>query len=637
MSLVPRRVERWLPRGNTLPLDEWDRRHRVLLTVLWAHVVLLETLSVMFGMGATWDRIVDGLAALPFALLAGSHRLPRRGRQLIGAIGLLTCSAVIVHISMGATEAHFHYFAVIALLSMYEDWSLFGVAVAYVLVQHGAMGAMDPNIFDHGGSAWMWAGIHAVAVALAGAANLVTWRLNEDVRRAEARTQRLMTHQALHDELTGLPNRRFVMDELERQLEVVAHRSCAAVLFVDIDHFKRINDALGHDGGDRVMAEIARRLRAAMRATDFVGRTGGDEFVVIARPIHDEHEMRGLAERIIGAMADPVRLDGHTRRVSVSVGGALMHADDPSVREVLARADASMYRAKADGRGRYQLAGDEALAAADREDAVETALSLAPRHHFHLVYQPIVDLADGAIVAIEALMRWCDPELGDVRPDEFIPAAIRSGRVLELGRWALEDACREAVRWEQAYGTITKVYVNVAATQLSHPGFGSVVSHALSSARADGRHLALELTETTLMEGMIADTTLASLARAGVEIVLDDFGSGYSSLGYLSRFPVSLIKLDRSFIATAEVAHRTVILDAVANLAHGLRLPALAEGVETPEQLRTVKARGFDYAQGFLFDRPMPAPDILRRLAGTRPYAALVAAGASGASASAIA
>jgi diguanylate cyclase (GGDEF)-like protein len=622
-----RRRHRLQPGGRTLPAAEWERRHRLLVLVLWAHALALAAAGIVV-LGVV-DGLACGGALVPFAALAAWPAARRVIRALALTLGLLTASAVIVGLSGGAPEAYFHYFLAIVLLSLYEEWPPFAVAIAYVVAQHAVVGALGrDDVFRHAEDPWRWGALHAAAITVTAIAASIAWRLNEDVRRTESQVRDRLAHRALHDELTGLPNRRLLIEELERTSARCAagDGGGAAVLFADIDQFKLINDSFGHHVGDRLLIDVANRIRGAVRATDLVARAGGDEFVVVAHPAESDEEALAIAARIGAAMRIPIEIAGVSREVTLSVGVSRFSREDHSVGEALGRADAAMYRAKFSGRGRFRLADPEVLAESRRRMAIESALNASTRDEFHLRYQPIVDLGDGSVAAVEALLRWHHPVLGDVTPAEFVHLAEGNGRIQELGRWALELAAAQAVRWDVARGRPMKVFVNVAANQLTHPDFARVVVQALQGAGADGSHLALELTERALAEGAIPPATLAALAAAGVDLVLDDFGTGFSSLDCLSRFPVSMIKLDGTFLARdAHDPAGLAIVDAVAHLARGLRLPALAEGVETRAHLAHVQARGYAFAQGHLFAPAVPAGDLDRLMLAERPFASLLA------------
>ena len=623
-----RRRVRWtgLPSGRTLPATEWQRRHRLLVWILWAHALLLSTLGVIVN-GADAEAFAQAGVLGALALIAGWRRCGRRPREAAMTLGLLTSSAVIVHLSGGVTEAHFHYLIAIVLLSIYEEWLPFAIAIAYVLFQHGVIGGMHGSaIMDREGNPWFWSSIHALAVAFCAGATALTWRLNEDVRQTETAVRETLAHQARHDDLTGLPNRRQLVHELgRRSAHCTLGESGAAVLFVDVDHFKQINDSHGHSAGDRILVDIAGRLRASVRSNDIVFRTGSDEFVVLLNAIRSEDHAAVVADKILDALHAPFDVTGAARSVSVSIGVSCLRADDATVIDALSRADAAMYCAKADGRARVRVADAALLSDARRRTEIDTALNESSREQFMLHFQPIIDLSDGSIAAVEALLRWEHPTLGRVSPGEFIPIAESSGRILEIGRWILEMAAQQSVAWDDAHGRPVKVFVNVAGNELTHPSFARTVASAFAAAGATGRHIALELTETALARFTIPVETLDTLERAGVDLVLDDFGTGYSSLSYLSRFPIATIKLDRSFIAScSDDPASLVILDAVAQLARGLGIPALAEGIENVEQLNHVRQRGYALAQGYFFARPLCAPDVDALLSQRYPFAELL-------------
>jgi predicted signal transduction protein with EAL and GGDEF domain len=357
-------------------------------------------------------------------------------------------------------------------------------------------------------------------------------------------------------------------------------------------------------------------------STDVVARSGSDEFVVLVDPVNSDEEATAAATRILDALDAPFYVAGAVRHVSVSIGVSRFDRDDSSVVHALARADAAMYRAKAEGRGRVRLADAALLNYARRRTEIDSALNDSTQADFELHYQPIIDLTDGSIAAVEALLRWEHPTLGWVSPSEFIPIAESSGRILDIGGWVLAMAAHQAVAWEDVYGRTIKIFVNVAGNELTHPSFARTVAEALDDAGASGRHIALELTETALAEVTIPAETLDTLERSGIDLVLDDFGTGYSSLSYLSKFPITTIKLDRSFIAScSDDPASLVILDVVGQLASGLGLPALAEGIESAEQLDHVRARGYALAQGYFFARPLTAQDVGSLLCRPYPFA----------------
>ena len=629
---IVRDLRNSIPAGRTLQSSEWLRRHRSAQVILWAHTLLLTVVGLWLYRGDPVHGAAHGLVLLPFAVLAGSRAAGQRPRQIAASLGLLTSSAVIVHLSQGSIEAHFHYFVVVAFLCLYEDWTVFAVAIAYVLFEHATMSMVEPQrVFAHGGNPLMWSTIHAVGILGMGIVNVLAWRFNEDVRQAEARAKRRLAHRAAHDELTGLPNRRFLIEEMERTAAVAGGRSGAAALFVDLDDFKLINDAHGHATGDRLLIDVAERLRRCVRATDLVARSGGDEFVVFARPIETDEQALAAANRILRAFEVPFKIDGVTRTIGASVGVSRFRAEDDWIAEGLSRADAAMYTAKSEGRGRSRLADDGVLLAGQRRRVITEALETCEDADFDVHYQPIVDLRSGEIVALEALLRWEHAELGMVSPADFVPLAERCGRILDLGRWVLERACDDALRHSAQRTTPLRVFVNVSGVQLTRPGFAEMVARTLERTGATGAHIALEMTETAAVEdGVAAAENLAAIRALGVDIVLDDFGVGQSSLAQLASMPVSLIKLDRSFVAGHGDSQRRAMLGAVAGMVRGLHIPSLAEGIETSGQLRLVSLLGFDLAQGYLFARPQPIGHLTEMLRARRPYEALIATAGGG-------
>ena len=444
---------------------------------------------------------------------------------------------------------------------------------------YGELRAVPAEALDEDGNSFL----RAVANVLAGALTRL---------RGEER----MRHEALHDPLTGLANRTLCRDRIVHALARRAEGT-ACVLFVALDAFKRVNDVYGHAAGDAVLVALSRRLTATVRPADTVARLGGDEFVVVCEDI-DEDSATALGQRLAEAIGEPLEVGGAEHRLSASIGIALGGAGRHDPDALLAEADAAAYRVKADGRGGVEVF-DRRLRRHARErlrtaEALERALSLG---QLRLAFQPIVTLDGGAVVGHEALLRWDRPGGGASAPAEFIPVAEESALIVEIGAWALREACRELA----ASGREGAVWVNVSGRQLGHPGLLGMVEDALHEAGLDAGHLRLEITEAVVQGASAAALeNLRALAGAGVAIVLDDFGTGYSSLGHLRDLPLSAVKVDRSFVADA------AIVAAIVSLAAALGLEAVAEGVETPAQAETLRALGCPLAQGYLFGTPAP-------------------------------
>ena len=434
------------------------------------------------------------------------------------------------------------------------------------------------------------------------------------------RAQERLAHQALHDPLTELPNRALFLDRLALALARIRRRpSSLAVLFADVDRFKVVNDSLGHDAGDRLLVALAGRLRDVLRPGDTLARFGGDEFAVLCEDVTD-YDVTRIAERMGAALTEPFTTGGGEVFVSVSVGIAMARDFEERPEALLRDADAAMYLAKERGRARFEVF-DEAMRDQSTERlGMENALRRAPeRGELRALYQPIVRLSDGVVIAAEALVRWEHPDRGLLEASQFVPLAEETGMIVPIGGWMLEEACRQAATWP-GNGHAPAVSVNLSARQLSRADLVDAVAAALASSGLDPDRLWLEITESVLMED--ADTAVAALRRLralGVHLSVDDFGTGYSSLAYLRRFPVDSLKVDRSFVAgLTDDPEDSAIVEAVVSMAHSLKLSVVAEGVETDEQLARLRALGCELAQGFLFAAPVPSAALQPLSSGSR-------------------
>ena len=425
-----------------------------------------------------------------------------------------------------------------------------------------------------------------------------------------------LLEQAVLDPLTGLPNRRLFLETLAEAQGGPGGRSLA-VLFLDLDRFKVVNDSFGHDAGDRLLAEVGVRLQHAVRPSDLVARFGGDEFVVLCHAVQGEGQAVAIAQRLAEAVSTPFPLDGDDVYLTASTGIALA-ADRLSPEDLLRAADTAMYRAKLRGRP-YQVFDEGMRVRSVERLSMESALHRAlEREEFRLLYQPAVSILDGRIVGVEALLRWEHPERGLVEPDEFIPVAEEMGLIVPIGRWVLEEACRQARRWRR-FGRQTWMSLNLSAHQLAAPGFVDQVREALEETGTDPGRLHLEITESALMEDTEGVAgVVRGLKALGVQLSIDDFGTGYSSLVYLKRLAVDTLKIDRSFVdGLGREPEDTAIVMAVLGMARSLGLSVVAEGVETEEQLNALRDLGCTQAQGFYFWRPEP-PEAVARLLSRR-------------------
>jgi diguanylate cyclase (GGDEF)-like protein len=429
--------------------------------------------------------------------------------------------------------------------------------------------------------------------------------LLEDIterRNAEAR----ITHLARFDELTGLPNRVNFRDEIEHLLAVHDAEQMSALLFVDLDQFKQVNDTLGHPCGDRLLCAVAERLRAMLRPEDFVARFGGDEFVVFQQNIKSPDEAAGLAHRIVNHLSERYKIDNHLVEIGASVGIAMTEPSGISADTLLKNADMALYRAKADGRGTFCFFRDEMAQTVEARRILELDLRKAlANEEFELFYQPLVNLQSGKISTCEALLRWNHPVRGTVSPIDIIPVAEDMGMIVDLGRWILRRACMECMQWPEG----VSVAVNFSPQQFHQRDVLSEVRYALDVSGLPANRLEIEITESSLLRNtQLTHDVLAQLRELGVRISLDDFGTGYSSLSYLHNFPLQKVKIDRSFLEGIDTDRPLRLLRGVARLSADLGMSVVVEGIETNEQLELVNADGtVTEAQGYLFSRPVPA------------------------------
>lgn len=422
--------------------------------------------------------------------------------------------------------------------------------------------------------------------------------------------------QAHYDELTGLPNRQLFKDRLVHEL-ARAERSeeILAVVYVDLDHFKRVNDTLGHDAGDELLKAVAKRLSAGVKQSDTVARLGGDEFVVILSALAAEEEAGKVADRLLAELAKPLQVGGREYHVRASVGIAMFPSDGSTLEDLLKNADTAMYRAKDDGRGRATYFEQHMNARALERWSLETGMHRAlQERQFVLHYQPQFNLQTGAMSGAEALIRWEDPVRGRRPPAEFIPAAEETGFIVDLGAWVLTEACDQYRRWQEQGVSVPRLAINVCADQLRQPDFIDLVKSALLRGDMPPWALELEITESVLLssDGRSAQA-LNELVALGIKIALDDFGTGYSSMSFLRRHPVHVIKIDRSFVSDIpENPESGAISTAIVAMARSLRKETVAEGIETAAQLSFLKSLGCNSGQGFFFAKPVPAEELTR-------------------------
>lgn len=432
------------------------------------------------------------------------------------------------------------------------------------------------------------------------------------------RNEEQLRHLATHDELTGLANRTLLQDRLEQSVHY-ANRSgrVVAVLLLDLDRFNVINDSLGHDFGDKLLCLLAQRLQQVVREADTVARLGGDEFAVLLAEVADSEDVGMVAAKILEHVAEPLWVDSREVLLTASLGISLYPQDSKDAVTLIRNADLAMYRAKKDGRNSFSFYDPEMNLRVQETLELETDLRQAlDREEFLLHYQPKVDLASGAVIGCEALVRWCHPRRGLVPPNDFIPLAEETGLIVPLGAWVLREACRQARRWKEAGLPPVSVAVNLSARQFRQGDLPELVADVLAETGLDAHLLDLELTESMVMDNPVkAGRAMLDLKKLGVSLSLDDFGTGYSSLNYLRRFPVDCLKIDRSFIRdVVDDPSGASVVTSVISIAHNLGMAAVAEGVENEDQLRFLASCGCDTYQGYFFSKPIPAEEFVALL-----------------------
>ena len=745
------RARALLPRGAVLTDDEWWVRHRAILAVLWLHGPAVAMFATFRGKSAGHSAFEGGVV-LAFAAIATPDWGSRRFRAVTASLGLLLSSAVLVHLSGGMTEMHFHFFVMISVITLYQDWPPYLIGIALVAFHHGVVGLIEPhNVFDHADawrSPWKWAGIHASFVLAASAASIAGWRIMEsqherseaailererwfralienshdvvivvdlegrikyetpsseavlgysadertgsngfdfihpddmplamtvfadilqrpgacvplvlrgrhrdgtwrwlelqvtnmlddpgvggivanfrDVSERKALEDQL-AHQAFHDPLTGLPNRTLFLDRVDRAVMLTRSQgNPVGVLYVDLDDFKTVNDGLGHAAGDELLITAAGRLAASIGVGDTAARLGGDEFAVLLEGRSDASEVYAAAARILETMSQEYTVDGHPMTVTASIGITIGGSGDDAA-GLLRKSDVAMYTAKSEGKARYEVFDADMHAAVMERLALKGELSAAlDRGEFVAHYQPIVELATGRVVSVEALARWNHPERGVLAPAAFIDIAEETGLIVRLGRQLLQQACADVQSWSRwlAPDDRPSVSVNLSARQLQHPGLADDIAEALAASGLPGRRLVLELTESMLIaDPDSAAATLARLKELGVRLAIDDFGTGYSSLSYLERFPVDILKIDKSFTNGLTTTGgpggpggadeiESPMLGAIVGLGHTLGLEIVAEGIESAEQAARLAELDCRLGQGYHFARPAPSIEI---------------------------
>jgi diguanylate cyclase (GGDEF)-like protein len=476
---------------------------------------------------------------------------------------------------------------------------------------------------DHELAGWRSLAAMIVAMAfgatllLSGLAAYLIRQILRDVSAARATAVKI-THSAEHDFLTGLPNRMLLNDRIGQSIAAAQrHQTKIAVLFLDLDGFKHINDSLGHQTGDKLLQSIAMRLIGCVRASDTVSRQGGDEFVVLLPEMPRSEDAAVAAKKMLQTVAEAHFIDQHDLHITTSIGLSVYPDDGLDADTLIKNADTAMYQAKENGRARYRFFTPAMNVRAVERQSIEEGLRRAlERHEFALHYQPKIDLKTGAITGAEALLRWTHPTRGSIPPVQFIPVAEDCGLILPIGAWVFHEACDQARAWVDAGLPLMTMAVNVSAIEFRNENFLENLFAILAETGFDPRSLEIELTESVLMKhAEPAASILHALRQKGVQVAIDDFGTGYSSLGYLRKFPVDALKIDQSFVRQiSAAAEDTAIVAAVISMARSLKLRVVAEGVENLEELEFLRDHQCDEAQGYYFSRPVPAEQFANLL-----------------------
>lgn len=450
----------------------------------------------------------------------------------------------------------------------------------------------------------------AIMLVIGNRAERAIKRLSIDVRQSE----KFIEHQGYHDMLTGLPNRVLFRDKLEAAMQdCIRDELLVGLLFIDLDHFQKVNDALGYAKGDHVLLEVTERLQQSVRAQDTIARLGGDEFVIILQGITLMDEVEEIAKQVLKSINEPYHVAGHEMFLTPSIGIAVYPFDEDDVNSLLKKANSAMYKAKNAGRNTFRYFTENTRKQVASRFILENSLRRAlERDEFELYFQPVVSLKTGKAVAVEALLRWHSREMGLTSPLRFIPLLEETGLIIPVGQWVLENACRQGKLWQEQDISDLKINVNMSAKQLLHKNLSKTVHDALDRTGLNAHLLDLEITESLLIEDF--DTTIEimdSLNELGISLSVDDFGTGYSSLSYLKRMPVDTLKIDQSFVH--DIAYNiddAAIVDAICALSKSLRFKVTAEGVENREQLELLAKAGVTAVQGYLFSRPLPASEM---------------------------
>jgi diguanylate cyclase len=596
-----KRILAWLPEGRSLPEHTWAQRHRMIVRFALVQAIGVGLFGVVRGYSLTLCFLDALLVGTP-AVLALYKGVSRRARTISATVSLMFASATIVDLAGGSDVAHFHFFVMVAVVALYQDWTAFGVCILITVVHHAVLGTIDPDIVygdaTERNNPVVWSFIHGAFVLAESIALLIAWKANEQ--------------QELSDALTRLPNRTAFVEQLEKSL--ADPDLLVSVLFIDIDNFKQINDSVGHHAGDYVLCYLGERLREVVREGDVVARLGGDEFAIYVRGGVAQAAI--VATRLLNVLQESVVIDGRELQVHASIGVAdsdlarSRRADD-----LLRDADLAMYLAKSSGRNRFvtYTAGVDQQVRQRAELATDIHRALEA-DELELHFQPIVTGSDASLVGVEALLRWRHPVRGLVPPIEFIPLAEETGDIREIGAWVLRTAAAQVAQWQTVIPgcEALRLAVNLSPVQMRDSSLVETITTILHASGLDPRFLTLEVTESMLLLDLeAARRQLHALRALGIRVAIDDFGTGYSSLSYLSRLPADVVKIDQSFVRDlANGSNSVVLVRAVIEMATALNLDVVAEGVEAVPQQVALNELGCPHSQGYLYSPAVPAAEF---------------------------
>ena len=745
------RVVAYLPAGGTLTKAERLQRHRAILVVLWIHVAALFAFGLINGYDVV-HSLSDAAALLPWAVAASWPRVGFRLRAVSACLGLLTASAVLVHLANGAIEAHFHFFVMITVIALYQDWLPFLVAIGFVVLEHGLGGALVPTaVYNHAdawANPWKWAAIHGAFVLGSCAALIAHWRLSETHQAQRRRAERVqheserklamlmsnlpgmayrcandpewtgefvsegaleltgytpeelaqipyatlihpedrewlwldtqaaiaeqrpfqqeyrihtkdgwerwvfeqgravygptgevlalegfisdiserrraadeLAQRVQHDPLTDLPNRTVLRHELQESLRASKKTGAPlALLMMDLDRFKEVNDTFGHRFGDQILQGVGERLRATVAESSLVARLGGDEFGILLANADADHAVR-VSQQLMKALEAPFPVDGHQVSLGASLGIALYPDHSADSETLLRYADVAMYVAKRNGGGFEIYSAEQDQHSADRLALTGELRQAIKSEELVLYYQPTIDCSKGQIKGVEALVRWVHPQRGLIPPDAFIPLAEQSGVIHDLTDYVLRKAFHQCRLWTDV-GIDLTMSINLSMRNLHDPELPSTIAGLLRSEGLEPNRINLEITESTIMANPErALAVLRDLRALGLRMAIDDFGTGYSSMAYLKGLSVDALKIDKSFVRNlaTDPSDRAIVRSAV-ELAHNLGLQVVAEGVEDTVSYQQLSKLGCDLAQGYYMGKPMPVAELERWL-GSAPF-----------------